>query len=208
VKKLAFLGSILAAVVLLIVTATPAMAARAPLPPAPKAKILTHWDLSWDEAYTMWWGDGSFVGGPWAYPVSAVDFDKLVNTYYSTDIGSFMAGGYAPGTTPTGFLKINGAGKLFGYASYISGRSGLPIFQVFRGDVTVTLCADSATGTVNGTYSDQAFVFGNATTVLAWYPGAVPVCPMGHINAGLDGWWYAWYGNYTMSPISCPGPID
>ncbi len=200
-KKFAILGSILAAVVLLIVTATPAMAARAPLPPAPKAKILTIVALSWDESYTAYHPDGSYWHGPWNYTIEDVDFVHLVNTYYTTDMADFMGGGTPP-TDLTGFIRINGVGKLFGYASYISGNSGLPIFQIFRGDVQVTLCADGVTGTMSGTYSDQVFIFGNAAVVLTAYPNAVPVRPMGHIKAGAAGWWYLAHGEYTVTAVS------
>jgi hypothetical protein len=201
-KKFAILGAILATVVaMLAVTVTPAMAARDPLPPAPKAKILTVVALSWDESYTCYHPDGSYWHGPWSYTVEDVDFAHLVNTYYTTDMAAFMGGGTPP-TDLTGFIRINGAGKLFGYASYISGNSGLPIFQLFRGEVEVTL-ADDGTGTMDGTYADWLYVFGTEDEVVSAYgEGAVPVAPMGHIKAGKAGWWYLAHGEYTVTAVS------
>ncbi len=144
--------------------------------------------LSWYECYTMYQPDGDSV---WSgcYDVEDVDFQKIPEseTYRTTDMAAFMSGG-TPGTDYEGFIMINRKGKLHGKVSYISGTSGLPISQVFQGDVEVI-----DDNTMSGTYHDVVYVRGTEEEVMAFYSGLDPR------RIGRSNLWQIAYGDYVVS---------
>ena len=151
--------------------------------------------LSWEECYTMYQPDGDLVGGPWCYDVTDVDFQKIPEseTYRTTDMEAFMGGGTPAEDILGGFIMINRKGKLHGHVSYISGRPrGLPIYQVFQGQVTVTM-TDGDTATMDGEYHDRVYVRGTEEEVMYYYPWASRI--------GRSNKWFMAYGDYDVSAL-------
>jgi len=148
--------------------------------------------LSWEECYTMYQPDGDLVGGPWCYDVTEVDFQMIPEseTYRTTDMAAFMGGG-TPGTDLEGFIMINRKGKLHGKVTYISGTSGLPISQVFQGQVTV----DDGAGTMEGEYHDLVYVRGTEEEVMDAYSSLDPR------RIGRSNLWQIAYGDYEVNPL-------
>ncbi len=111
--------------------------------------------LNWEEGYTMYGADGTPWGGPWWYHVGPVAFKKnpKSETYRTTDMNGFMAGGDQTITGFEGFLMVNRTGELHGEVTYG------PIYQEFwsdPGDVEVTM-TDGDTATMSGIYHDRLY---------------------------------------------------
>jgi hypothetical protein len=173
VKKFAILGSILAVVVLLAMTVTPALAA----PP-------TTVTVTWEEDATRYYPDGT-VWATWTDdPNGPMDLLRTGKAYHAVDIAEFYN---IELPDIEGGLVISGAGKLSGHATYTSLVSELPIKEHLKGEVTIEA------GTMVGTYTQYAWAFGSQEDVLSHYPWAVP-----EKSPEAGGWWLIGYTVYTV----------
>ncbi len=87
-----------------------------------------------------------------------------------------------------GSMVISGAGKLSGHATYTSLFSGLPIKELFKGDISV----DPDNGTITGSYTQRAYAFGSQEDVMTYYPNSIP-----EKSEKARGWWFIGYTEYT-----------
>lgn len=163
---------ILSAALLAVLLVSPAIAA----PP-------TTITVSWTEDATRYYPDGTYWTGWTGDPNGPMDLLVTGNAYHVVDIGEFY-NTLLPDVEGT--MTINGAGMLSGRTTYTSLASGLPIMELFSGDVMV----DGTT--LVGSYTQYAFAFGSAEDVLASYPNSLPTK-----SENAAGWWLIGYTEYT-----------
>lgn len=119
-------------------------------------------------------------------PLGPAELIKTGKAYHFADIAEYYN---QPLENLKGSLVISGAGQLSGHATYISPRSGLPIRDRFKGEVTI----DTEAETMVGTYAQWSYAFGTEGDVLSSYPGAIK---------DEDGeeepcWWLVGYTEYV-----------
>ena len=119
-------------------------------------------------------------------PLGPAELIKTGKAYHFADINEYYND---PEIEFSGSLVISATGKLSGHATYISGRSGLPIRDRFKGEVIV----DTEALTMVGTYTQWSYAFGTEEDVLSSYPGAIK---------DEDGeeepcWWLVGYTEYV-----------
>lgn len=125
-----------------------------------------------------------------AYSNGPMDLRQTGKAYHVVDINQW----YNPFGTAnkTGHMVISGAGNSSGQAEYVSGVSGLPNKDRFKGSVTV----DPDALTWEGSYTQYSYAYGTAEEVLSNYSTAVPCDPKDEPEPGEAGWWFIHYTEY------------
>ena len=168
--------------VLLVLAVTPVMAA----PPT----VITVG--TWLEDGWRYNPDGTLYDIPWNGwvndPNGTMDLRQTGKAYHVVDINDYYNSFATP--VPEGHMVISGAGNLSGQAEYVSGASGLPIRDRFKGNITSDLSAE----VWEGTYTQYSYAYGTAEQVLSNYSTAVPCDP--EDEPGEAGWWFIHYTEY------------
>ena len=139
--------------------------------------------VSWTEDATRYYPDGTYWTDWTGDPNGPMELLVTGKAYHVVDIGEFYNT-----TLPDveGSMTISGAGKFSGHATYTSLVSGLPIKEIFNGEITV----DGST--LIGSYTQRAYAFGSAEHVLTYYPNSLP-----EKSDSAGGWWLIGYTEYT-----------
>jgi hypothetical protein len=167
--------SVFAIIVLMLVMVTLVMA---------KGPVGETFTIHWCESAIRYHPDDSFWQEWDDDPIGPSVLIKTGKAYHFADIQEYYN---CPMDNLSGSLVISGAGRLSGHATYTSGKSGLPIKEHFKGEVTIN--ADD--GTMVGTYTQWSYAFGSRVDVLTNYPGAIPAKKQG------SGWWFIGYTEYV-----------
>ncbi len=136
----------------------------------------TPYDISWND-----WKDD---------PNGPMDLRQTGKAYHVVDINDYYNSFATP--VPEGHMVISGAGNLSGQAEYVSGGSGLPIRDRFKGKIT----SDLSALVWEGTYTQYSYAYGTAEEVLSNYSTAVPCDPEDEPEPGEAGWWFIHYTEY------------
>jgi len=160
---------------LCLVTAAPVMAK------GPVGDTIT---ISWLEDAERCAPDGTLLSNWIDDPLGPADLVQTGKAYHFADIQEYY--NYPGLENLSGSLIISGSGKLSGHATYTSPASELPIRDRLQGEVTI----NAEEGTMEGSYTQWSYAFGERGEVLGSYPNAVPTNKQG------AGWWFIGYTVY------------
>jgi hypothetical protein len=136
-------------------------------------------DVSWCEDAVRYDAVGNVQSSWQNDPIGPTTFVKTGKAYHIVDIQQYYN---CKLDDLSGKLVISGSGNLSGHAKYTSGRSGLPIKETFKGEVTID------EETMAGTYTQTSYAYGSEADVLKWYPNSVAADELG--------WWFIGYTDY------------
>ena len=149
------------------------------------------------ETIQVWWledatrhhGDGTFHTNwindpiPPTGSIGYIEF-RITGKSYHADMELFYN---QPLTSFEASPFIIANGKFATWARYTSPRSGLPILDKLRGELTI----DEDAGTAYGSYVQYSYAFGAAEDVLHWYPHA-------KVSPRAKGMWLLGITEYTV----------